>query len=137
MPDSTSAASAFESIEYFTINNNKKMFVGNRTWYSFFTELPINQIIPKGVNKLKVFKIKDKLYYFINNVYNYRSEIEAKQDGFHFGFMVPAKGSVYLENLTVSKSTSASVASKILESNPVKFEIKEAKSLNQFKILSK
>lgn len=137
VPDSASAPNVVESIEYFSINNNKKLHIGNRTWYSFFTELAKDEIISKGENKLKVIKIKDKIYYFINDIYLYISEIEASKDGFHFGFMAPANGSIYLENLTVSKLASASVSEKIKNIIPIKFEVKEIKSLNQYRVLAK
>lgn len=136
VPDA-SAPYAIESMEYFTINNNKKMYMGNRTWYSFFTELTENQIITNGANKLKVFKIKDKLYYFINNVYSYCSEIEAKKDGFHYGFMVPPHGTLYLENFNISKLSGAGVSSKMKEMQPVEFEIRTANDLKHNRILNK
>lgn len=131
------APTAVESVEYFTVSNNQKMYMGNRTWYSFFTELPKPQIISSGKNKLKVFKIGNMLYYFINNVYSYRSEIEATGAGFHFGFMVPARGVVYIDNLFVSTIPNAAASSKTEQIQPVEFNIKETKSLQQNKIPSK
>ena len=50
------AAGATESLDYFFVNNDKKMTVGNRNWYSYFTQLTKNQILPKGKNVLKAVK---------------------------------------------------------------------------------
>jgi len=120
-----------DPIEYFSINKSKKMYMGNRSWYSFFTELNVNQINPNGRNKLKVFKIGNMLYYFINNVYCYFSEIESKGSGLHYGFMVPPKGVVLLANFTIAQRVGSGVVSKVKKSLPVEFEIKIVKSLNQ------
>ncbi|HEY6913944.1 MAG TPA: hypothetical protein VI413_04640 [Paludibacter sp.] len=129
VPDGSNGAN--DPIEYFSINKSKKMYMGNRTWYSFFTELSENQILPNGRNKLKVFKIGDMLYYFINNVYSYCSEIESKGSGLHYGFMVPSKGVVLLDNFSIAQRAGTGVASKVKQSQPVEFEIKIVKSLNQ------
>jgi hypothetical protein len=120
-----------DPIEYFSINKNKKMYMGNRTWYSFFTELTENQIVSNGKNKLKVFKIGDILYYFINGVYCYCSELEVNNSGFHFGFMVPSKGVVLLDNFSIAQRASSGVATKIKQNQAIEFELKTVKSLNQ------
>jgi hypothetical protein len=129
VPDGSNGSN--DPIEYFSINKNKKMYMGNRTWYSFFTELTENQIVPNGRNKLKVSKIGNMIYYFVNNVYSYCSEIESKSSGFHYGFMVPSKGVVLLDNFSVAQRTSSGVVSKVKQNLPVEFEIKTVKSLNQ------
>jgi hypothetical protein len=92
-----------DPIEYFTINNNQKMYMGNRTWYSFYTELAENSIVYGGKNKLKVVKAGTMLYYFINNVYCYCSEMETTQSGYNYGFMVPSNGTVWVDNFTISR----------------------------------
>jgi hypothetical protein len=112
-----------ESSEYFLIDNNQKMFMGNQTWYSFYTELYKPQIIPGGKNKLKVFKIGTMLYYFINGVYSYCSEIEAKEYGNYFGFIVPKRGLVYVDNFQICQKTgSTAVSSKVKQVQPLEFE---------------
>ena len=88
--------------EFFTISNNKKMQMGNRSWYSFYTELTESSIIPGGVNKLKVFKIGTYLYYFINNVYCYMSEIEATDSINEAGLMVPPLSTIWIDNFKIS-----------------------------------
>jgi hypothetical protein len=129
LPDGSNGT--HDPIEYFSINKNKKMYMGNRTWYSYFTELTENQIIPSGRNKLKVCKTGKFLYYFINGVYSYCSEIETSTSGFHYGFMVPPNGVVLLDNLSIAQRTSSGVTSKIKQNQVVEFEMTTVKSLNQ------
>lgn len=99
-----------DPVEFFCINNNQNMYMGNRSWYSYFTELTKTSIIPGGNNKLKIFKIGQMLYYFINNVYCYCSEIEAKSDLNEFGFMVPSLGTVWIDNFRISNKGVTRVA---------------------------
>jgi len=112
-----------DPIEYFTINNNKKMYMGNRTWYTFYTELSENSVLTGGKNILKVVKIGQMLYYFINNVYCYCSEMETKQSGNHFGFMVPSKGTVWLDNFKISVKGAKNVSSMNRVIKSVQFEM--------------
>jgi len=51
-----------ENIEYFTINNSQKMYVGNRLWYSYYTKLTKSAIKPGETNKLFVLKKGTMLY---------------------------------------------------------------------------
>lgn len=118
-------------IEYLTINDNYRMHIGNRSWYSFFTELTTNSIHSGGRNKLKVFKNGEMLYYFINNEYIYCSEIETKSSGFHYGFIVPPKGIVYLENFSINKPISSGVSSKTIQDQAVEYDFITVKSLDQ------
>ena len=91
-----------QNIEYFSINNNQKMYVGNRIWYSYYTELSKSVIKSGTINKLFVLKKGTMLYYFINDVYVYCSEIEITESGKHFGFIVPSKGTVWLNDMRIS-----------------------------------
>jgi hypothetical protein len=110
-------------IEYFNINNSKKMFMGNRTCYSFFTELDQSKIVTAGKNKLKVFKIGSMIYYFINNNYVYCSEIVTTAALNKFGFMVPAQGTVLIDNFLISQSKSSNTPAKVVQTQPLQFEI--------------
>lgn len=129
-PDSTNLFLP-ESIEYFTVNNNQKMYMGNRTWYSYFTQLHEPQIIAGGRNTLKVMKINEMIYYFINNTYVYCSEIEANKIGNYFGFMVPVKGTVWLENLSISDKNNTKKSSRIKQSQSIDFEFYKVNDINQ------
>jgi hypothetical protein len=126
-----------EQIEYFTINNNRNMYMGNRTWYSFFTELYKPQVLPRGKNTLKVFKIGTMIYYFINNVYSYSSEMETSVSGVYFGFLVPTNGVVLLDNLSISQKAVSGASAKIKQNQQPEFDAITFKSLNQGIILNK
>jgi hypothetical protein len=111
-----------DPVEFFSINNNKNMYMGNRSWYSYFTELTKTSIIPAGNNKLKVFKIGQMLYYFINNVYCYCSEIVANSSLNEFGFMVPSLGTVWIDNFQISNKGVTGVAP--LSTKQLQFEFR-------------
>lgn len=96
-----------ENIEYFSINNSQKMYTGNRLWYSYYTELTKSAIKSGESNKLLVLKKGTMLYYFINDVYVYCSEIEITESGKHFGFIVPSNGTVWLDNMSINVSNSS------------------------------
>ena len=124
-------------LEYFSINNNKKMYMGNRTYYSFFTELDESTIVPNGKNKLKVFKIGNMIYYFINNTYTYCSEIVTTADSNRFGFMVPAQGTVLIDNFLISQSKSSNAPAKVMQAQPLQFEITPMGVETQNSVLNK
>jgi len=119
-----------DPIEYFTINNNQNMYMGNRSWYSYFTELSEKSIIKSGSNKLKVFKIGKLLYYFINNVYCYSSEIEVTTNVNQFGFMVPAFGDVWVDNFQISQQGSANAPSKVKQNLQFEFRMQSTDKFN-------
>lgn len=96
-----------ENIEYFSINNSQKMYTGNRLWYSYYTELTKSAIKSGENNKLFVLKKGTMLYYFINDVYVYCSEIEITESGKYFGFIVPSNGTVWLDNMSINVSNSS------------------------------
>lgn len=98
-----------ENLEYLSINNDQKMYMGNRKCYSFFTELERKEIIPNGNNQLKIIKTGNILYYFINNTYTYNSEPEISTQGNQFGFIVPGNGTVWMDNFRIAaKNTNVS-----------------------------
>lgn len=123
-----------DPVEYFTINNTQKMFMGNRTWYSFFTELSKPEIMASGKNTLKVVKISTMLYYFINNFYSYCSEIEVKNSGNQFGFLVPPKGTIWVDNLLISQKGSKNISNKVKQNIQLDFKIQATDKFNQNKI---
>ena len=123
-----------DPVEYYSINNNQKMYMGNRTWYSYFTELTESSIVSKGNNKLKIVKTGQILYYFINNVYCYSSEIVANNTLNEFGFMVPPMGDVWVDNMTISKKGSSAISSKSKANIPVEFNIQRSVPFNLNKI---
>jgi len=120
-----------EATEYFSIDNNQNMYMGNRSWYSFFTQLAESSINPTNINKLKVFKIGSFLYYFINNVYCYQSEIVANTNLNQFGFMVPPQSSVWIDNLQISQKTSSKVSSMLKQNIQIESGLKTVPAFNQ------
>jgi len=108
--------------------------MGNRSWYSYFTELSESSIVSTGNNKLKVVKIGQMLYYFINNVYCYSSEIVANDTLNEFGFMVPPNGNVWVDNFQISTIGSANSPSKVKQNQPIEFNIQKTSQFNLNKI---
>jgi len=121
-----------ESLDYFLMNNNKKVTIGNRSWFSYFTQITRNQIIPKELNKIKVVKKADMLYFFINNVYVYRTEISNQQAGYHYGFSIPSLSTLYIDNFRIAESKSASSAAKTKSIGSKEFEIQIVQDRNKF-----
>ena len=133
-PVATGASTTNDAVEYFSINNNQKMYMGNRSWYSFFTELTEASIIPGGNNKLKVFNIGQVLYYFINGVYCYNSEMVATGGLNEFGFLVPPMGTIWLDNLQISKKGTSNTISKVKQNIPFEFRVQITNKFDQNKI---
>lgn len=119
-----------QSIEYFSINANQKMYMGNRNFYSYFTELSKSQINSKGVNKIKVIQKASKLYYFINDVYVYCSESELKNSGNSFGFLTPANAVVWLNDMKIGVSKQAGTSSRIKSIKNIEFKVEPFNLIN-------
>jgi len=120
-PDAS--ASTNKSAEYFSVNNNQKMQMGNRSCYSFFTELSEPAIFTSGTNKLKVFKIGTFIYYFINNTYCYMSEITATNNLTIFGFIVPPQSTLWLDNFVIAQNSKTNVSARIKQNIQVGFDM--------------
>lgn len=84
-------------VNYFTTNNNQRMFMGNTDSYGWYTELIKSQIVNNNFNKIAIRKIGSKLYYFINDVCVYYDELTNTKNGFDFGFDVPAKSTLTVD----------------------------------------
>ena len=119
---------SIECVEFFNINQQKKAFTGNRNWYSFYTELTCNEI--DAVTKLKVIKMGTLLYYFINDRYIYQNEAEVSQKGNHFGFLVPAYATVWLENLRIGTKSASNIKSANEILKQLKFQIMKTSAIN-------
>jgi len=124
-------------LEYFNINNGKKMFMGNRTYYSFFTELDESKIVPTGKNKLKVFKMGNMIYYFINNTYTYCSEIVTTASLNRFGFIVPAQGTILVDNFIIAQPKISGAPTRVIQSQSLQFEITPMGVNTQNSVLNK
>lgn len=91
-----------ENLEYFCINNGQNMYMGNRKCYSYNTEITKNEIQSNKFNNVKIIKIDNMLYYFINNSYVYCSEPESNIQGNQFGFIVPGNGIARIDNFRIA-----------------------------------
>jgi len=123
--------------DYFTINNNQKMYMGNRSWYSYFTELSKPTILANGKNTLKIFKIGGMIYYFINKQYCYSTEIVGDYKKYKFGFMLPPIGTMHIYNIILAQKNNSSKSSKVIQIQSPEFEITTVKSLHQNSELNK
>ncbi len=109
-----------KAIEYFSVNNNSKMNMGNRGWYSFYTELSVPTILPMGINILKIVRLSNILYYFINDKYVYSTESELIDSGNYFGFIVPSKSKLWLDDMQISVLKTSNISPQ--KSNIAEFE---------------
>jgi hypothetical protein len=125
------AAATKDTTEYFKINREQKMFPGNSAWYSYYTQLHKDAIKKTGKNKLKVVKIDGIIHYFINNVYVYQTEMEIFGYGNNFGFIVPAGGIVWIDNLKIGIKSSSKIKSKAISIKDISFSIVKMKDNNE------
>lgn len=121
--------SSSEDVEFFSVNNDSKMYMGNRSWYSFYTQISRPEIKKGGINKLKILKKATMLYYFINDVYVYCSEMELTGSQVDFGFIVPAKGIVWLDNLQIRQNSSNKINYISKEFNNFTFRVQPVNDL--------
>ncbi len=115
--------SMVDTTEYFKINREQKMFPGNSAWYSYYTQLHKDAIKKTGKNKLKVVKIDGIIHYFINNVYVYQTEMEIFGSGNNFGFIVPAGGIVWIDNLKIGIKSSSKTKYKVISIKDISFSV--------------
>ncbi|MFZ4583050.1 MAG: hypothetical protein ACOYM7_10415, partial [Paludibacter sp.] len=116
-----------DTTEYFKINREQNMFPGNSSWYSYYTQLTKYEINKSGKNKLKVFKINNIIYYFINNTYVYQCEMEIFGSGNNFGFLVPSGATIWIDNLQIDIKSSSNIKHKVLSTSNLSFKIIELK----------
>lgn len=125
------ANSTKDTTEYFKINREQKMYPGNSSWYSFYTQLHKNAINKSGINKLKIVKINGIIHYFINNEYVYQSEVEILGSGNNFGFIVPAGATLWIDNLKIGSKSSKSIKYKVISINDISFSILKMEEHNK------
>ena len=121
-----------KAIEFFCVNNNGKMNMGNRGWYSFYTEINVPNIIPVGINVLKITKISNILYYFVNGIYVYSTESELTDSGNHFGFIVPAKSKLWLDDMQISVLKTFNMPTQKSKIAELEFTIQEQKNESNY-----
>jgi hypothetical protein len=122
-------AASGASLEYLLINNDRKATIGNRSWFSYFTQVTRDQIVPKSLNKIKVVKKCSMMYFFINGQYAYRSEMVNSAAGYNFGFSVPPKSTLYVDNFRIAQSSGSMNAKfRMKKAETSQFEIREIKT---------
>ncbi len=109
----TSDNALSESVDFFVINNQKKLFTGNTTWYSYFTQVNRNQIIPRGFNRLKIIREGGMTSCFINDMFAYATEAENRQPGSGIGFMVPAGQTLYVDDFRLLKRVTGTAVPRV------------------------
>ncbi len=121
-------------VNYFTINNNSRMFMGNTKTYGYYTELTKSQIANNDFNVIGLRKVGQNLYYFINGECVYYDQLTETQYGSDYGFEVPGNSTlqidyfyVYANNTSFKKATTKTVSSK----EPKVFSIKKHKLDNK------
>lgn len=85
------------NVNFFTISNKQRMFMGNTDCFGWYTELLKPEIQPNEYNILGIRKSGSKLYYFINDVCVYYDELTNPKSGFDFGFDVAANSKLEVD----------------------------------------
>ncbi|OIP84558.1 MAG: hypothetical protein AUK44_02190 [Porphyromonadaceae bacterium CG2_30_38_12] len=122
-----------DTIEYFKIDRQQNMFMGNSGWYGFYTQLRRNELKPSGNNKLKIIRVGASLYYFINNVYAYQTEIELQGSGTNFGFIIPARATIWLDAMKIGLKGNAKLSPQTIDVRNLKFSIKALENSDQLR----
>lgn len=118
-------------VEYFNINNDRKMYMGNRSCYSFHTQLNNNEIRENVENKLKIVKKGNMQYYFINDVYVYCTETSVTSQGDKFGFIVPGNAVLWLDDFKIALKTTQLSKIKAVEPNEISFSVVQLSAENK------
>ncbi len=102
-----------DTIEYFKISNEKKMYPGNSSAYGFYCELDKPEIIRNTFNHLKIMQLNDILYYFLNNEFMYCTESITHSFGQYIGIVVPGNSTVYVDEIRISVRNQSSKIKRI------------------------
>lgn len=123
--------SAF-AFEYFRINNDGMMQIGNSSWYGSYCKLNRKQMIkPRQQNRLKIIRKNHQLFYFINDKYAYSTEMELPFENNIFGFMVPPHATVYIDNFQLASREYQQAILHKTGKDPIQFHIEETDSLSR------
>lgn len=76
------------SVNYFSINNNKRMFVGHNQCFGWYTELLKAGLYTQNFNTLGLRKIGMDVYYYINGECVYYDRLSINKTGTIYGFEV-------------------------------------------------
>ena len=103
----------YKSLEYLSINNEQNMYMGNLNCYSYYTELLVEDIRSTKENDLKIVKIGRMMYFFVNNVYVYCTEVDDSLLGTNFGFIVSPGDNLWLDDMRISSKVETSQLTKV------------------------
>jgi hypothetical protein len=89
------------------------MYPGNSSNYGYYAQLKKVAIEKSKSNKLKIIKLNNILYYFINDMYVYQTESAIHGAGRNFGFIAPAFSTLYIDNFKIGIMNSNLIISKV------------------------
>jgi len=90
---------------YFNINNNKRMFMGNSECFGWYTELLESGINPNDYNTIAIRKVGSNVYYYINGQCVYYDQLTINKLGTDFGFEVAGSCTLLIDYFHVYSST--------------------------------
>lgn len=93
-------ASSPITYNYFMLNNNNRMFVGNNKTFGWYTELIKPQYIANDFNTIAILKQGNEIYYYINGICVYYDTIDTVI-GNNFGFEVPGSSSIAVDDFSI------------------------------------
>lgn len=102
-------------VNYYTINNNARMFMGNTACYGWFTELLQSGLVPNEYNILGLRKIGQDLYYFINGECIYYEQLTETQSGYDYGFELAGKATLEVDYFYMYTNKSSFKSTRIID----------------------
>ena len=89
---------------YFNINNNKRMFMGNSECFGWYTELLESGLISNDYNTIAIRKVGNDVYYYINGQCVYYDQLTINKLGTDFGFQVAGSCTLLIDYFHVYSS---------------------------------
>jgi hypothetical protein len=93
------------SVNYFSINNNKRMFVGHNQCFGWYTELLKAGLYTQNFNTLGLRKIGMDVYYYINGECVYYDRLSINKTGTIYGFEVAGSCTLVVDYFKVYSTT--------------------------------
>lgn len=93
------------SVNYFTINNNQRMFMGHSYCYGWYTELLKSTLIANDYNTIGIRKIGLEMYYYINGQCVYYDQLSINKNGTVFGFEVAGSSTLLVDYFHIYSNT--------------------------------
>ncbi|MBN1462921.1 MAG: hypothetical protein JXQ69_05175 [Paludibacteraceae bacterium] len=93
------------SVNYFSINNNKRMFVGHNHCFGWYTELLKAGLFAQNFNTIGLRKIGQDIYYYINGECVYCDQLSINKQGTIYGFEVAGSCTLVVDYFKVYSNT--------------------------------